>query len=84
MSIDSVFFQSTLKNSKNFKEFKAADYGGAYSADRRYDEYIDRYDYYISVKGADIQELKPRKKNILSIMEAFGEEMEEFLLRKER
>ena len=64
---------------RHFKEFNAADYGGAYSADRRYDEYIDKYDYYISVKGTDIQEFKPRKKNILSIMEAFGKEMEEFL-----
>ena len=64
---------------RHFREFRKADYGGAYSADRRYDEYTDRYNYYILLEGGDIQSLKPQKKAVLEIMETYGNEMEEFL-----
>jgi hypothetical protein len=61
------------------KEFREADIGQAYGSGQRNDEYIDRHDYYFAVEGSDVQHLRPRKRNVLEIMEAHGEEIEDFL-----
>ena len=67
-------FMQVLYNEKSilykryYKDFKEADYGGAYSQDRRYDEYHDREAYYIKIGDKDLQLLKPRKKSMLELM----------------
>lgn len=70
--------QSTLYK-HYYKDFQKADYTGAYSQDRRYDEYIDNHAWYIQLNGGEIQQLKPRKKEILQIMEPEKEAIEKFL-----
>ena len=62
-----------------YKEFRESDAGKAYGGGQRYDEYIDRSDYYISLGGEDIQPLSPRKNAVLKMMGASAEEMESFL-----
>ncbi len=62
-----------------YKEFKEADYGGAYSQDRRYDEYHDRHSYYIRTDDNELQMLKPNKKSLLKILEDKGSELEKYL-----
>jgi hypothetical protein len=68
---------------RHYREFQKADYSGAYSADRRYDEYINRYDYYISLDGTDLQILKPKKKHVLRIMESQYENIENYMKKGE-
>ena len=74
-----LYNESSKLYKRHFREFKKADYGGAYSADRRFDEYIDLHDYYLSLNGGDVIPLKPKKKNLLNIMYPHGEEIEKFL-----
>lgn len=62
-----------------YKSFQKADYTGAYSQDRRYDEYIDNHAWYIQLNGEEIQSLKPKKKAILQVLEPEKEEIEKFL-----
>lgn len=62
-----------------FKEFREADYGGAYSQDRRYDEYHDRQSYYLKTADNDLQMLKPKKNSVLEIMEDKREELEKYI-----
>jgi hypothetical protein len=64
---------------RHYKEFREADVGKAYGSGQRNDEYIDRHDYYIALGRSDVQPLRPRKRNVLEIMEAYGEEIEDFL-----
>jgi hypothetical protein len=61
------------------KSFQKADYTGAYSQDRRYDEYIDNHAWYIQLSGEEIQRLKPKKKAILQVLEPEKEEIGKFL-----
>jgi hypothetical protein len=51
-----------LKLSK--KLFKEADYKAAYSADRRYDEYVSSTIYYLSHKEEPFVKIKPTRKNL--------------------
>lgn len=74
------FYQVLSKGEYEFikipmKSFLSADYKGAYSSDRRYDEYVDQNKYYL--KGRDgifyqvqmnkksLQKLVPEKKELL-------------------
>ncbi len=82
-----VFLQ-VLHNEKStlykryFKEFKEADYGGAYSQDRRYDEYHDRHSYYLKTADNELHMLKPKKKSALEIMEDKSDELEKYIKNK--
>ena len=64
---------------RHYREYLEADYGGAYSADRRYNEYKDLYDYYISFDNIEAVSFKPNKKNLLNIMHLHEQEIESFL-----
>ena len=70
--------KSTLYK-RYYKEFRESDVGRAYGGSQRYDEYIDRSDYYITFNGEDIQPFRPRKKNILKLMVTSGKQIEDFL-----
>jgi hypothetical protein len=50
------------------KKFKAADYKGAYSPDRRYDEYIDE-PVVLAKVGSDFRDLKLKKKQVVKALE---------------
>jgi len=62
-----------------YKTFREADYTGAYSQDKRYDEFIDEHQWYIEPGGAEIRRLRPKKKSILEVFEPFSKEMEQYL-----
>jgi hypothetical protein len=77
-------FMRVLYNEKSilykhyYKDFKEADYGGAYSQDRRYDEYHDREAYYIKTSEKDLRFIKPRKKSLLEVMTDKSGELEKY------
>lgn len=50
------------------KEFKPADYQGAYASGNRYDEYIDDHDYYFVNDTGNIEKIRLGKKSILSVL----------------
>jgi hypothetical protein len=70
--------ENSILYKRYFKEFKEADFGGAYSQDRRYDEYHDRHSYYLKTADNELQLLKPRKKSALEIMKDKSDELEKY------
>ncbi len=70
--------RSTLYK-RHYREYKAADYGSAYSSDQRYNEYINHHDFYISVDQGEALPLKPKKKDLLKIMQDHAAEVEAFI-----
>jgi hypothetical protein len=74
-----LYNDSTILYKRFYKDFKEADYGGAYSQDRRYDEYHDRHSYYIKMAGEDLQPLRPKKKSVLEVLEDKSAEIEPFM-----
>ena len=74
-----LYNDNSILYKRYFKEFKAADYGGAYSQDRRYDEYHDRHSYYLKTADNELQMLKPKKKSALEIMEDKSDELEKYI-----
>lgn len=62
-----------------YKSFQEADYTGPYSQDKRYDEYINNYAWYIELPGSDLQRFRPKKKSILQLMDSHSTEIEKFL-----
>ena len=48
----------------HYKEFIKADYKGAYSTDRRYDEYDNRYSYWIKEGNKDYQKVRLKRKSL--------------------
>jgi len=77
--MNGLYSDHSILFKRHYKEFKEADIGKAYGSGQRNDEYIDRHDYYISIEGSVIQSFRPRKKNVLEIMEAHREEIGDFL-----
>ncbi len=53
---------------KYTKTFIKADYKGAYSAGRKYDEYIDDYQYYIITNSTDPVKIKLNKKSVVKAL----------------
>jgi len=49
------------------KKLIAADYKGAYSADRRYDEYATFYRYYIMNPDSSINQIQLTKKSLIKL-----------------
>ena len=74
-----LYNHKSILYKRHYREFLKADYTRAYSADRRYDEYVNQYDYYLSLDGGDVVSLKPKKKSLLAIMNLHSEEIEAFL-----
>jgi len=77
--LEVLYDENSTLFKRYFKEFKEADYGGAYSQDRRYDEYHDRHSYYIKTADNELQMLKPKKKSVLEILEDKGDELEKYI-----
>ncbi|MCS6796239.1 MAG: hypothetical protein RMJ97_10580 [Raineya sp.] len=65
-----------LKNHR--KVLLQADYQGGYSANRRYDELIEEYDYFLK-KGNSIEKIKLNEKNLLKVLSDKEKELKEFL-----
>jgi hypothetical protein len=74
-----LYNDASILYKRYYKDFKEADYGGAYSQDRRYDEYHDRYSYYIKVAENELQQLRLRKKSILEVLADKSGEIEPFI-----
>jgi hypothetical protein len=74
-----LYNDSSILYKRYFKEFREADYGGAYSQDRRYDEYHDRHSYYLKIADNELQILKPKKNSILEIMEGKSDELDKYI-----
>jgi hypothetical protein len=76
-----TIFAEVLYNKASFvykvyyKDWLEANYEGGYSADRRYDQFVDKYDLYFLKKGDNtLYEVKKTKK---SLKEAFPENLSE-------
>ena len=64
---------------RHYRKFVEADYGGAFSAEKYYDEYKELQDYYISLNENNAVPLKLTKKNLLNIMQPHAREIQAFL-----
>ncbi len=65
-------FYQVLKEDKSvhknaLKKFIEADYKAVYSADRRYDEYITHYKYYIMRSDSTFGQIQLNKKSLLKL-----------------
>lgn len=65
-----------LKNHR--KVLLQADYQGGYSANRRYDELVEEYDYFLKKTGT-IEKIKLNEKNLLKSLSDREKELKEFL-----
>ena len=74
-----LYNENSILYKRHFREFREADYGGAYSQDRRYDEYHDRESYYLKTDDNELHLLKSNKKSALEIMEDQCEELEKYI-----
>ena len=74
-----LYNENSILYKRHYRDLLEADYSGAYSSEQRYDEYKNRYDYYISLNGSDPQVLKTKKKQVLVIMENKSDEIEKFM-----
>jgi hypothetical protein len=74
-----LYNDASILYKRYYKDFREADYGGAYSQDNRYDEYHDRQAYYIKLADGDLQQLKPRKKSILEVLSDRSDEIEKYI-----
>ena len=74
-----LYNERSILYKRYYKEFREADYGGAYSQDRRYDEYHDRYSYYLKTDDNELQMLKPNKKSVLEILEDNSDELQQYI-----
>ena len=80
----SLFVQVLYNNQsilykRHYRQFLKADYDRAYGSDRRYDEYKNLYKYYISLDGVNSISFKPRKKDLLNIMNEHRNDIEAYL-----
>jgi hypothetical protein len=74
-----LYNENSLLYKRHFREFREADYGGAYSEDRRYDEFHDRHSYYLEADDGELQVLKPKKNSLLDLMEDKRTELEKYI-----
>ncbi len=79
VSLQVLYNENSILYKRHFREFREADYGGAYSQDRRYDEYHDRESYYLKTGDNEPQVLKSNKKSALEIMQGQREEVEKYI-----
>jgi hypothetical protein len=64
---------------KYTKTFIKADYKGAYSAGRKYDEYIDDYQYYIITNSTDPVKIKLNKKSVAKALSDKEDKIQSYL-----
>jgi len=74
-----LYNDNSILYKRHFREFREADYGGAYSQDRRYDEFHDRESYYLKTDDNELHMLRSSKKSALEIMEDQREELEKYI-----
>jgi len=74
-----LYNENSLLYKRHFREFREADYGGAYSQDRRYDEYHDRHSYYLRTADNELTMFKPKKNSLLEILEDKRTELEKYI-----
>ncbi len=79
VSLQVLYNENSILYKRYYKEFREADYGGAYSQDRRYNEYHDRESYYLKTGDNELQVLRSSKKSALEIMEDQREEVEKYI-----
>jgi len=79
VSLQVLYNENSILYKRHFREFREADYGGAYSQDRRYNEYHDRESYYLKTGDNELQVLRSNKKSALEIMEDQREEVEKYI-----
>jgi len=81
-----TIFTEVLYNKGSFvykiyeKEWVKANYEGGYSADRKYDEFVDKYDLYFLIKGEQIlYKAKKSKKQVIAAFPNHKDEISSFL-----
>ena len=64
------------------KKFLKASYTGAYSANKPYDEFIDKTSYYVQKKDGKLVSFKAKKKALLEYVPMSKKELSEYLLKE--
>ncbi|MEL7533952.1 MAG: hypothetical protein AAFN10_21765, partial [Bacteroidota bacterium] len=54
MALEKIYADKSILYKQYFKEFREADYQGAYSSNNRKDQYIDRVKYFVQAAGRPI------------------------------
>lgn len=63
----------------HFKYFREADFKGAYSADRRYDEYVDQHVLWLREGDQPFEKIKLKKKAILDALPSYQQEAQKVM-----
>lgn len=64
------------------KKFLKASYTGAYSANKPYDEFIDKTSYYVQKKEGQLMPFKAKKKSLLEYVPMSKKELSDYLLKE--
>jgi hypothetical protein len=73
-----VFYDGTMRLLKSTdKQFKKADYKGAYNSGNTYDEFLTEENYWLSVDGKRFEKVKIRRKEIETVLAAHAERITE-------
>ncbi|MCB0631175.1 MAG: hypothetical protein R2824_20490 [Saprospiraceae bacterium] len=64
---------------QHYKVFREADFKGAYSSDRRYDEYVDQSNLWLQEAGKPFQKVKLKKKNIEDALPGYTDEIQKVM-----
>ncbi|MFK7935611.1 MAG: hypothetical protein AB8G22_19000 [Saprospiraceae bacterium] len=60
------------------KRLMKADYGGSHSVDKRYDEYVDLYAYYLEDEKGVLHKVKLRAKDFITVMPSHKSRIKDF------
>ncbi len=63
----------------NQKQFKKADYTGAYSTDRRYDEFVTEVKYWLQPPGKPYEKVNLRRKDIEKVLSGYENQVAEII-----
>ncbi|MDX1942723.1 MAG: hypothetical protein SFU99_19320 [Saprospiraceae bacterium] len=86
-SVRPKFYEALYKGEFMFlkavqKKFRKADYAGAYSADRRYDEFLTEEAYWLKSPKSAYEKINPKRKDILKTLSAYESEIEKIAKEK--
>lgn len=75
-----VLFEGSFTLLKhNFKYFREADFKGAYSSDRRYDEYVDQSTLWLREGDQPFQKIKLKKKMVEAALPSSGNNLQKVM-----
>jgi hypothetical protein len=77
--LEIMYNDHSLLMKRHFKDFKEASVKTPYHANREFNEYVDKEEYYLKFSNNEIYNIKPNKKAILSILPEKSELISDFI-----